>query len=325
MPNSAFDRAQQRLLLSRKKICVTWTAIRMKMSQVSFAGRRGSSWLRTAGVLIAALYSCPVSAAEPSSDRVVAKVNGAEIRMSDLAIAERDIGAQNLPPKDEDKKRDLLLNYLTDMILVTDAARAERSFEIEDIKRRVDFARKKVLMDKMLAQAAKDAVTDEAVRAAYQDLVKQFGNQVETRITDIPFRVFDPKVKEQVAAAETSAEKAIERLNKGETFAALAKELIENKLLKEKGGDLGYLSPEQLALLGLSDEVSKLKVGEYSRKPMKTVLAWHVVKVEDRRQRKPPEMESLRPQLEAFVVRKAQLDFMTDLRSQAKVERLDER
>jgi peptidyl-prolyl cis-trans isomerase C len=57
--------------------------------------------------------------------------------------------------------------------------------------------------------------------------------------------------------------------------------------------------------------------------PVKTQFGWHVIKVEDKRTRQPPEFEKVKDQIEAYLARKAQSDFIAKLRQSAKVERLD--
>jgi peptidyl-prolyl cis-trans isomerase C len=49
----------------------------------------------------------------------------------------------------------------------------------------------------------------------------------------------------------------------------------------------------------------------------------HVIKVEDKRTKQPPEFEKVKDQIEAYLARKAQTDFIAKLRQNAKVERLD--
>jgi len=62
----------------------------------------------------------------PGSDPVIAKINGVEIRQSDLNLAEEDIG-RDMPVNDEAGKRDYLVNYLTDMVLIAKAAEAKKN------------------------------------------------------------------------------------------------------------------------------------------------------------------------------------------------------
>ena len=79
-------------------------------------------------IAVALLAVLPRGPARAQSDPVVAKVNGVEIRESDLAMAEEDIG-QN--PQTQamtgDAKREYLVSYLADMILAAKAAEGKRS------------------------------------------------------------------------------------------------------------------------------------------------------------------------------------------------------
>ena len=86
-----------------------------------------------AAILVAAGFA---NAQAPAADPVLAKVNGVEIHQSDLALAEEDIG-QQVPAKDEQGKRDYLVNYLTDMILLSKAAEAKKIPDTAEFKRRI--------------------------------------------------------------------------------------------------------------------------------------------------------------------------------------------
>ena len=68
----------------------------------------------------------------------------------------------------------------------------------------------------------------------------------------------------------------------------------------------------------------KLEPGQISD-PVKTQFGWHVIKLEDKRNRKPPEFDQVKPQIETFVTRKAQADAIAKLRETAKIERMDEK
>jgi peptidyl-prolyl cis-trans isomerase C len=57
--------------------------------------------------------------------------------------------------------------------------------------------------------------------------------------------------------------------------------------------------------------------------PVKTQFGWHIIKVEDKRTKQAPEFEKVKDQIEAYLARKAQTDFIAKLRQSAKVERLD--
>jgi len=121
--------------------------------------------------------------------------------------------------------------------------------------------------------------------------------------------------------AEDKAKAVIARLKKGEDFAKLANELTEDPSGKTSGGDLGYFSKEQM-VPEFSDVAFKLENGQISE-PVKTQFGWHVIKVEDKRNKAMPKFEDVKPQIEQFVTRKAQAELVTKLRADAKIERMD--
>src|SRR5215510_2641843 len=89
-------------------------------------------------VLVTALASVAVtgSACAQNTDPVIARVNGVEIRSSDLAIAEEEVGT-NLPPMTAEGKRDYLVAYVSDMMLAAKAAEDKKMGDDADFKRRL--------------------------------------------------------------------------------------------------------------------------------------------------------------------------------------------
>jgi peptidyl-prolyl cis-trans isomerase C len=270
-----------------------------------------------AAILIAAGFA---NAQAPAGDPVLAKVNGVEIHQSDLALAEEDIG-QQVPAKDEQGKRDYLVNYLTDMILLSKAAEANKIPDTADFKRRIAFSRNKALMETMLQDASKGATTEANLRKVYEDATKQMGSEQEVHARHILFRVANPTDDAASKAAEAKVKAVIDRLKKGEDFSKVANELTEDPSGKANGGDLGYFSKEQM-VPEFSEVAFKLDKGQVSD-PVKTQFGWHVLKVEDKRQRQAPAFDTVRDQVEQFAVRKAQVDLVTKLRADAKIERMD--
>ena len=127
-----------------------------------------------AGVIAAALMMLaggPATAQD--KDPVVAKVNGIEIHQSDLAVAEEEAG--QLPPMSPDAKKDYLVQFISDMILVSKAAEAKKMGDTPEFKRKLAFTRKKLLMEQLLTDTGKAALTDDAMHKVYDEAVKQMG------------------------------------------------------------------------------------------------------------------------------------------------------
>jgi peptidyl-prolyl cis-trans isomerase C len=255
--------------------------------------------------LLVQLASAPaVRAAE--ADPVVARVNGTEIRASDLAIAEEDVGS-NLPMTG-DARRDYLTKYLADMILVAQAAESKKVQDRDDFKRRLAYSREKLLMEMMLQQEGKASISDGALHQLYDEAKKQMTGEKEVHARHI------------LVETEEQAKAVLTDLKKGGDFAALAKEKSKDPGAAN-GGDLGYFTKDQM-VPEFSEAAFKLDAGQLSD-PVKTQFGWHIIKVEEKRDRPIPEFDKVRDQLENFLARRTQADLINKLRAQAKIERVD--
>jgi peptidyl-prolyl cis-trans isomerase C len=280
---------------------------------IALFARRTGFLAAALGLLLAA--AGPVVAQD--KDPLIAKVNGTEIHQSDLAVAEEEAG--QLPPMSPDAKKDYLVQFMADMILVSKAAEAKKMGDGADFKRKIAFARNKLLMEQLLQSVGKEALTDEATHKVYDDAVKQLGEQQEVHARHILIRAApgDDKAGKE---AEDKIKAVIERLKKGEDFVKVASEVTEDPSGKANGGDLGYFSKEQM-VPEFSDTAFKLEKGQISE-PVKTQFGWHVIKVEDKRAKAVPKFEEVKPQIESYVTRKAQAELVTKLRAEAKIEKM---
>jgi peptidyl-prolyl cis-trans isomerase C len=245
-------------------------------------------------------------AADPN-DTLIARVNGTEIRASDLAFAEDDIGSDLQGPPEQ--KREQLISYLTDIILVSAAAEKRNLADTADFKRRQAIMRNKLLMGAMLQAHAKSALTDEELRKVYDEAVKPMATEEEVRARHI------------LVENEDEAKVIAQQVRDGADFVALAKEKSKDPGSAEEGGDLGYFTKGRM-VPEFSEVAFKMYAGQVSN-PVKSQFGWHIIKVEDRRTRPVPEFEQVRNQIETYVSRRAQTEFVAQLRESAKIERLD--
>src|SRR6202521_2331629 len=238
---------------------------------------------------------------------VLAKVNGSEIRQSDLTLAEEELGP-SLAQMDAATKKDNVLAFLIDMKIVAKAAEDKKIENNEDFKKRLAFTRNRLLMDSLLATEGKAATTDEAMKKVYEDASKQITGEQEVHARHI------------LVESEDEAKAVEDELKKGADFAELAKKKSKDPGASD-GGDLGFFTKDQM-VPEFSAVAFALEPGKISD-PVKSQFGWHVIKVEEKRNRKAPDFEQVKGQIETYVTRKAQADYVAKLREAAKVERMD--
>jgi len=134
-------------------------------------------------------------------------------------------------------------------------------------------------------------VSDEELQAEYEKEIANLGEQ--RRAAHILLETGDKLSDEQ---AKAKLEELRQRIEKGEDFAALAKEFSSDLGSSANGGDLGF------AAAGVYDPsfetaLFALKVGELSA-PVKSEFGWHLIRLEDVQAAEVPTLASLRPQLE---------------------------
>jgi peptidyl-prolyl cis-trans isomerase C len=263
--------------------------------------------MRLAALLLggAALMALP-ALAQDAGKAPPATVNGEAITDQDLAIAAEDIGASLPQQMTPEQKREYLTSYAVDLKLVAAEGERQKLLDEADMARRLDYYRRKILMEKVLAKAAADASTETALRKLYDDTVKTVKPEEEVHARHI------------LVESEDAAKKAQARVTGGEDFAKVAKELSKDPGSAD-GGDLGFFTKERM-VKEFADAAFALKPGEVSA-PVKSQFGWHVIRLEERRTKPVPTFEQVKPQIETYLTRKSQQDLILKLRAEAKIEK----
>ena len=186
--------------------------------------------LLVGALAVVAVLAIPLARAQ--DDPVVARVNGTDVRQSDLAAAEEDLGS-NIPQMTPEVKRDDLITFVGDMILVSKAAEAKKMGDSDDFKRKLAYARTKLLMEQLLQTEAKAAVNEPAMRKVYDEAIGQMKKEPEVRARHI------------LVETEDEAKAVAAELKKGADFAELAKTKSKDPGSAD-GGDLGYFTKDQM-------------------------------------------------------------------------------
>src|SRR6201996_8248958 len=278
---------------------------------ISFLETKTGPRLGLASAVAAGCFAMPLFAGSPvraDDNPVLAKVNGSEIHQSDMALAEEELGP-TLDKMDPATKKENLLAFLIDMKLVDKAAEDKKVGDSDEFKKRMAFARDRLLMDTLLANEGKSATTDEAMKKVYDDAAKQITSEQEVHARHI------------LVETEDEAKEVEKELKAGADFAELAKKKSKDPGASD-GGDLGFFTKDQM-VPEFSAVAFSLQPGQISD-PVKTQFGWHIIKVEEKRNKKAPDFNEVKGQIETYVTRKAQADYVAKLRENAKIERMDQ-
>ncbi|HQR02666.1 MAG: peptidylprolyl isomerase [Proteobacteria bacterium] len=234
----------------------------------------------------------------------VAVVNGKAIPKSraDFLLAVQKSQGHPETPELRNAIRD---NLITREALVQEAIK--RGIEKRsDIQTQLEMSRQDVLVNAYLADYVRShPVSDEQIKKEYDAYRANTGNT-------------EYHARHILVETEDQAKDIIARLQKGETFADLAK-LSKDPGSKDKGGDLGWSVPSGY-VKPFSDAMTALKKGQYTLTPVKTDFGWHVIKLEDTRDFKAPSLDELKPQIVNALQRQMVEQHIAEIRSKAKVE-----
>ena len=145
--------------------------------------------------------------------------------------------------------------------------------------------------------AAAEQVTEEAVRARYDEMVARVSENAERRIAHILISTSE----RTEAEARARADEVLARLAKGEAFATLAASYSDDTGSAGSGGDLGYLGRGVLEA-PLDAAVAALKTNDVSP-AVKSADGLHLLKVLDVRAVETPAFASVRADLAAGLQR----------------------
>ena len=130
-----------------------------------------------------------------------------------------------------------------------------------------------------VADLAKDInVTDEDLAKYYQENAANFTEAAQRRISHILIEFNDGNADDE--AAKIQAQTVLTRLEQGENFAVLAKEVSNDTFSGENGGDLEWLEPGVMEESFDEAALALANVGDISQL-VKTSFGYHVLKLTD--------------------------------------------
>ena len=133
-------------------------------------------------------------------------------------------------------------------------------------------------------------------------------------------------VRHILVESEAAARFALARLNRGEKFEDLARQLSKDPGSKDQGGDLGFVGKGQLVPEFERAAFALQRVGEISP-VVKTQYGYHIIRLVQRKAAQPGTLDQVRDQIRRELLSKKQEgDFKTwvkQLKAKAKITRSD--
>ncbi|MEO8665033.1 MAG: peptidylprolyl isomerase [Ignavibacteria bacterium] len=110
---------------------------------------------------------------------------------------------------------------------------------------------------------------------------KEYEVRASHILINLPQQNYTP---EDSIKAYQKANDAIKKLKDGVPFSEVAMEFSDDMTAKQNGGDLYYFTAG-MTVPEFEDAIYKLKVGDYSKEPIRTMFGLHIVQLNDKRKR----------------------------------------
>jgi peptidyl-prolyl cis-trans isomerase C len=252
----------------------------------------------------------------PALAQNVAIVNGKPVPKARLEALEAQIKAQAartgqpVPPEVGQQLRE---EVIAREIFMQEAQR--RGLEgSPDFRAKMELARQSVLINELFTDFQdKSPVTDEEAKAEYDRVV---GSQAPAAGAK------EYKARHILVETEDEAKAVIAQLKKGGKFEDIAKKQSKDPGSGAQGGDLGWADPAGY-VPEFANALKGLNKGQLTDAPVKSQFGYHVIRVDDVRDAKAPELpafEAVKPQIVQQLQQQKLVKFQEELRAKARIE-----
>lgn len=243
-----------------------------------------------------------------AADAPVAVVNGVAIPASAMA---RNVQANVLQgQKDTPELRAAIQQELVARELMGQEAQKRGLDKLPVNQEAFQALRQNLLIELLLNdEFSKNPLSDAELKAEYErqvQVLKAGGDLQQLKVSSI------------VLASEAEARSVMADLGKGQAFEALAMARSLDPS-KDKGGDLGWFLPTQLAP-AIANVLVNLASGKVSAAPIQVGPFWHVVKWVGKRAYTVPDFDESKSLLQAAVAQKRRIALLKKLSDAAVVK-----
>lgn len=251
---------------------------------------------------VSALLAMPLTAAEPDATTVMARVNGEEITLGHMIIARA-----NLPEQYQQLPPEVLFNAILDQLIQQNALKQSRTKDVPQyVELSLENERRALLAADMIEEIMTDAVSEAAVKAAYDEKYADGFGGDEYNASHILV-----ETEEEALAVKTM-------LDDGADFAETAKEKSTGPS-GPSGGELGWFGTGRM-VPEFETAVVALQPGQVSD-PVQTQFGWHLIILNEKRKSEAPTFEEVGAEIAEELRQQAFEARVDELMSAANVER----
>jgi peptidyl-prolyl cis-trans isomerase C len=221
------------------------------------------------------------SQAENSLSPILAKIDGIEITVEEFKASFDNLPAETKKKYSTPEGKEKFLEELINQKILLKEAENRGIPERKEVIQQIKEARAQIIIVNLINELKRDVkITEAEARQYYEEHKDEFRTIDQVRVRHILIRPASADSEADTKAKE-KAEKILELIRNGADFGTVAKQISEDKVSGQKGGDLGYLTREQM-----DPEVARfvfsMNPGEIAG-PIKTNLGYHIVKVDEKK------------------------------------------
>jgi peptidyl-prolyl cis-trans isomerase C len=256
-------------------------------------------------VLLLATPAIALAQGAAKGGDAIAKVNGVAVPKSRLDFMVQQQKQRGAP--DNDQLRAQVRDELVNREVVAQEAQRAGLAKTPEVQTQLELARQEIMVGAYLREyVKKNPVSDADIQKEYDRAKAGTGDK-------------EYKARHILVETEDQAKDLIAQLKKGAKFEDLAAKNTKDTGTKERGGDLdwnvpGVFDPQ------FSQAMVKLDKGQVSDVPVHTRFGYHVIRLDDVRAVKFPELAEIKPRIQQQLMQHKVDEAVRGLRAKAKVE-----
>jgi peptidyl-prolyl cis-trans isomerase C len=255
--------------------------------------------------------TAPVKVVNPdtkNSNNTLATVNGIDVPkdlIESLVLIAKKQGAEDTP----NLRKQVLDNYINRLILSQDASKLGLD-KMTDNKSQLAMLKTNFLANLAISDyLTKKPINDVSIKTEYDLQVASLNQNSDLQ---------QYKISLILVKTDEEAKDILTKIKKGDSFNQLAKDFSIEKG-RNGDGSSDWLLTNQISPV-LSNVIVNLSKGTFSVAPIRSDRGFYLVKLDDKRPYKIPSLDESKANIQASLVRKYQMEYISKLRKESKIQ-----